>query len=109
MTEHRSRQALRPSVGAMLSLNITDEVARLKAKPEWSSEDRMAVSLIKDEALNILLMVLKEGARLAEHRTKGPIAVQVLTGFGAFFRWPRTDRALGWTHSRARPQRGSQC
>ena len=43
MTEHRSRQALRPSVGAMLSLNITDEVARLKAKPEWSSEDRMAV------------------------------------------------------------------
>jgi quercetin dioxygenase-like cupin family protein len=80
MTEHRSRQALRPSVGAMVSLNITDEVTRLKAKPEWSSEDRMAVSLVKDDALNILLMVLKEGTRLAEHHTKGPIAVQVLTG-----------------------------
>jgi quercetin dioxygenase-like cupin family protein len=80
MTEHRSRQALRPSVGEMVSLNITDEVTRLKAKPEWSSEDRLAVSLVKDDALNILLMVLKEGARLAEHRTKGPIAVQVLTG-----------------------------
>ena len=80
MTEHRSRQALRPSVGEMVSLNITDEVTRLKAKPEWSSEDRLAVSLVKDDALNILLMVLKEGARLAEHRTKGPIAVQVITG-----------------------------
>jgi quercetin dioxygenase-like cupin family protein len=80
MTEHRSRQALRPSVGEMVLLNITDEVTRLKAKPEWSSEDRLAVSLVKDDALNILLMVLKRGARLAEHRTKGPIAVKVLTG-----------------------------
>jgi hypothetical protein len=59
MTEQSSRQALRPSVGGMVSLNIMDEAARLKAKPEWSSEDRLAV---------------------AEHRTKGPIAVQVLSG-----------------------------
>lgn len=80
MTEQSSRQALRPSVGGMVSLNIMDEAARLKARPEWSSEDRLAVSLVKDDALNILLMVLKKGARLAEHRTKGPIAVQVLSG-----------------------------
>jgi quercetin dioxygenase-like cupin family protein len=80
MTEQSSRQALRPSVGGMVWLNIMDEAARLKARPEWSSEDRLAVSLVKDDALNILLMVLKKGARLAEHRTKGPIAVQVLSG-----------------------------
>jgi quercetin dioxygenase-like cupin family protein len=35
---------------------------------------------VKDDALNILLMVLKKEARLAEHRTKGPIAVHVLSG-----------------------------
>jgi quercetin dioxygenase-like cupin family protein len=80
MTEQGSRQALRPSAGGMLSLNIMDEVARLKAKPQWSSEDRLAVSLVEDDALNILLVVLKQGARLTEHRTKGPIAVQVLSG-----------------------------
>jgi len=80
MTEQGSRQALRPSVGGMVSLNIMDEAAHLKSKPEWSSENRLAVSLVKDDALNILLMVLKKGARLAEHRTKGPIAVQVLAG-----------------------------
>jgi len=80
MTEQGSRQALRPSAGGMLSLSIMDEVARLKAKPEWLSEDRLAVSLVKDDSLNILLMVLKKGARLAEHRTRGPIAVQVLSG-----------------------------
>jgi quercetin dioxygenase-like cupin family protein len=59
-------------------------LARLKAKPEWPSVDRLAVSLIKDDALNILLMVLKQGARLAEHRTKGPIAVHVLSGLVRF-------------------------
>jgi quercetin dioxygenase-like cupin family protein len=80
MSEQVRRQALRPSVGGMVSLRIMDEVARLKEKPEWSSEDRLAVSLVKDDALNILLLVLKEGARLAEHRTKGPIAVHVLSG-----------------------------
>lgn len=80
MSEETNRQALRPAPGGMLSLKIMDEAARLKAKPEWSSSDRLAVSLVKDEALNILLMVLKKGARLAEHRAKGPIAVHVLSG-----------------------------
>lgn len=86
MSEDSNRQPLRPAAGEMLSLNIMDEVARLKARPEWSSVNRLAVSLVKDDALNILLMVLKKGARLAEHRTKGPIAVHVLSGsvrFGA--------------------------
>ena len=84
MPEQSSRQALHPSAGGMVSLNIMDEAARLKAKPEWSWEDRLAVSLVKDDGLNILLMLLKKGARLAEHRTKGPIAVQVVSGLVRF-------------------------
>jgi quercetin dioxygenase-like cupin family protein len=80
MSEEHSRQALRPSAGGMLSLNIMDEAERLKAQSEWSSRDRLAVSLVKDDALNILLMVLKKGARLPEHRAKGPIVVHVLSG-----------------------------
>jgi quercetin dioxygenase-like cupin family protein len=80
MSEDTNRQALCPTAGGMLALNIMDTAARIKAKPEWPSADRLAVSLVKDDALNILLMVLKKGARLAEHRTKGPIAVHVLSG-----------------------------
>lgn len=76
MSQETNRQALRPAAGGMLSLKIEDETARLKAKPEWPSSDRLAASLVKDDALNILLMVLKKEARLAEHRTRGPIAVQ---------------------------------
>jgi quercetin dioxygenase-like cupin family protein len=80
MSEGINRQTLRPAAGGMLSLKIMDEAASLKAKPEWSSADRLAASLVKDGALNILLMMLKKGARLAEHRTKGPIAVHVVSG-----------------------------
>lgn len=79
MSEH-NRQALRPTEGGMLTIKIADEVARLKSGPEWISGDRHAVSLVKDDALNVMLMVLKKGARLHEHHTKGPIAVQVLSG-----------------------------
>jgi quercetin dioxygenase-like cupin family protein len=80
MTEQSKRQALRPPAGGMVLFNISDEAVRLITKPQWSSEERAAVSLVKDDKLNILLMVLKKGARLAEHRTKGPIAIQVLSG-----------------------------
>ncbi len=80
MSDDVHRQALRPPLGGMLTLKITDEVIRLKAKPEWKSADRLAVSLVKDDALNVLLMALKKGARLAEHKTKGPIAVHILSG-----------------------------
>ena len=86
MSEDANRRTLRPPAGGMISLNIRAEAARLKARPEWSSANRLAVSLVKDDALNILLMVLKKGARLEEHRTKGPIAVHALSGsvrFGA--------------------------
>lgn len=86
MSDGINRQALRPTAGEMISFKVMDEAARLKTRPEWSSATRLAISLVKDDALNVLLMVLKEGARLSEHRTKGPIAVHVLSGsvrFGA--------------------------
>ena len=80
MTDEHSKQALRPTAGGMVTISVADEIVRLKSIPEWESGDRHAVSLIKDAPLNILLMVLKKGARLHEHRTKGPIAVQVVYG-----------------------------
>jgi quercetin dioxygenase-like cupin family protein len=76
----RENHVLRPAAGGMLTADIVEEIKRLKSGPEWRSGDRHAVSLVKDEALNILLLVLKKGAALHEHRTKGPIAVQIVSG-----------------------------
>jgi quercetin dioxygenase-like cupin family protein len=80
MTDEHGKQTLRPAAGGMITISVADEIVRLKSTSEWESEDRHAVSLMKDAALNILLMVLKKGVRLHEHRTKGPIAVQVVSG-----------------------------
>ena len=85
MSEH-TRQALRPGVGGLLTANIATEIKRLKDGPEWASGDRHAVSLVKDDALNVLLMVLKAGANLHEHRTRGPIAIEVILGSVRFSR-----------------------
>jgi len=76
----QTRQALRPRVGGVLTANIASEIKRLKDGPEWASGDRHAVSLVKDDALNLMLMVLKAGASLHEHHTKGPIAIGVISG-----------------------------
>jgi quercetin dioxygenase-like cupin family protein len=80
MSSEQSRQALRPAVGGMVTFSLADEINRIKSSTEWASVDRHATSLVKDAPLNLLLMVLKKGARLHEHRTKGPVAVQVVAG-----------------------------
>jgi quercetin dioxygenase-like cupin family protein len=80
MTSEHNRQALRPTAGGMMTVKLADEIARLKSTAEWTSGDRHAVSLVKDDALNVLLMMLKKGSHLHEHRTKGPITVQVVSG-----------------------------
>jgi quercetin dioxygenase-like cupin family protein len=80
MSAEHGKQALRPAEGGMTVANITEETARLKDAAEWKSGDRRAVSLVKNDALNVLLMVLKKGAQLHEHRTKGPIVLQLVSG-----------------------------
>jgi len=82
-TEH-NRQALRPSAGGMVTLTIAEEIARLRDSTEWTSADRHSVSVVKDDALNVLLIMLKKGAHLHEHRTKGPITVQLVSGSVGF-------------------------
>ncbi len=73
-------QALRPPKGGFMSIRIENEVARLRTRLESSGTDREAASLVKDYGLNVMLMVLKQGARLHEHHTKGPVTVHVIAG-----------------------------
>jgi len=76
----------------MITVKFADEIARLKTSAEWKSGDRHAVSLVKDDALNVLLMVLKKGAHLHEHHTKGPITVQLVSGSIRFIGGSDTSR-----------------
>jgi quercetin dioxygenase-like cupin family protein len=75
-----NKEAIRPQPGGLLAVTINDEIERIKSSPELAHSGRHGVSLVKDKALNVLLMVLKKGIHLHSHQTKGPIAVQVLSG-----------------------------
>jgi quercetin dioxygenase-like cupin family protein/iron-sulfur cluster repair protein YtfE (RIC family) len=52
----------------------------LHASPEIARDGRTARTLIKDDALRQVLVALRTGGRLAEHRAPGPASVQVLSG-----------------------------
>lgn len=84
MATNQNTDALRPATRGMVKIDILKEIARLKEGEDWKIGDRHAASIIKDTPLNVLLMALKEGATLHEHRTKGPIALQVVSGLIRF-------------------------
>jgi quercetin dioxygenase-like cupin family protein len=67
-------------VDGIASLNIADEIARLKRGPQWAAGDRAAESLAKNSELSVTLLLLKLGAALKEHRARGTVALTVVTG-----------------------------
>jgi len=72
------QQAIRPRAGALVAINLADEAAKLGQA--GAVHDRQSMSLVKNGPLNVLLIALKKDAELSEHRTRGPIAVHVLSG-----------------------------
>jgi quercetin dioxygenase-like cupin family protein len=62
---------------------VDDEIALLKKESSWSSGKRNAITLSKGP-LRVVLVILKEGARLEEHRARGPMTLQVLSGLIRF-------------------------
>jgi quercetin dioxygenase-like cupin family protein len=59
----------------------TDREGRmLKAEPEWIAGERNGITLAKYPHLRTVLIALKKGTRLREHRVEGPMALYLLTG-----------------------------
>ena len=92
-------KALRPTQGGIAFIQLADELSRLRQRLESSKEDRQAASLAKDYGLNVMLMLLKKGARLHEHRTKGPLTVQVIAGVVRFVYQLDAERKIGDAHA----------
>jgi quercetin dioxygenase-like cupin family protein len=62
-----------------LEFDLTSEVDRLHGESTWNTGQN-ARTLIKYDDLRIVLIALKGGARIPEHKTNGRISVQVLSG-----------------------------
>lgn len=76
-TEERPPQRLG---GAVLSFDLTQEVAQLHAERAWHTGGRNAKTLVKEADFTVVLIALRRGGRLAEHRAGGQISVQTLAG-----------------------------
>ncbi len=82
----------RPVRGPLSEFRLDAEIDRLKAEAAWTSGTRNAITLAKGP-LTLVLVVLKPGATLEEHRARGPMTLEVLSG-SIRFRSGEMDHAL---------------
>lgn len=64
----------------LMSFSINNEIEKLLKEPSWLTGDRNAVTLQKNPKLRIVLISLRKGAALLEHKVEGPITIMVLSG-----------------------------
>jgi quercetin dioxygenase-like cupin family protein len=70
----------RPQPVILNHYNLGKQFARLRAEEPLQKHGRDALTLVRDPGMNLVLTVLKSGARLNEHKAPGPISVLVLEG-----------------------------
>lgn len=80
MTEQGRPRPARPSGGPVVHARLGEQLERLRQEPAWRAGDRNAITLVKTPALSLVLLAVKEGARLQEHRAEGSLTVQVVSG-----------------------------
>jgi quercetin dioxygenase-like cupin family protein len=59
-------------------LDLVEEFRRMRASPMPSGH--LAKTVLHDERLRIVLMVLRQGSRIPQHHAKGSLAIQALDG-----------------------------
>ena len=67
-TDERPPQRLADTV---LTFDLAREVAQLRAERAWHAGDRNAKTLVKAAGCTMVLIVLRSGGRMAEHRAGG--------------------------------------
>ena len=68
-----------PMAAPFLEFDLGKELEQLRGEPEWS-HGQNAKTIVKYEDFRIVLIALKTGAKLPDHRTKGRISIHTLTG-----------------------------
>lgn len=74
----RIRQPV-PTSGTLLTFDLPTEIDRLLSEQPWQAE-HTANTIAKYPDLRVVLIALKAGARLHEHRTTSRLSIQTLSG-----------------------------
>ena len=74
----------RPAEVPLLHLQLSEQLERLKQEPTWRTSGRNAITLAKEPALRVVLMLLGKGTKISEHQATGPLTFHVLSGSVTF-------------------------
>lgn len=64
----------------MLRFDLRTEIDEVRKQDSYHTGHPTGRTLVKEPDLRIVLMALRAGARLEEHRASGPISIQALEG-----------------------------
>jgi quercetin dioxygenase-like cupin family protein len=74
----------RPVEGPLLHLQLSEHLERLRQEPTWRASGRNAITLAKEPALRVVLMLLGKGTKIPQHQAAGPLTFHVLSGSVTF-------------------------
>ena len=63
-----------------LMFDLAAEVEQLHAEESWRQGVRNAKTLVKEPDLRVVVILLRQGARMEEHRAPGRITIHTLSG-----------------------------
>jgi quercetin dioxygenase-like cupin family protein len=92
MSDEWKARPERPGKVPFLHLRLDEQLDRLRQEPTWRASGRNAVTLVKEPALRVVLMLLGKGTKISEHQAAGPLTFLLLTGSVTFRAGERADR-----------------
>jgi quercetin dioxygenase-like cupin family protein len=92
MTDEWKARADRPAESPLLRLRLNEQLERLRQEPTWRTSGRNAITLAKEPALRVVLMLLGKGTKISEHQAAGPLTFHVLSGSVTFRAGDRGER-----------------
>jgi quercetin dioxygenase-like cupin family protein len=67
-------------------VRLREHLERLKEESTWRTSGRNAITLSKEPALRLVLMLLAKGHKISEHQAAGPLTLHILSGSSVAFR-----------------------
>ncbi len=82
MSNRRASMTRLPQLAnAVIRRSISDELKKLAEAPSWQRESgRSAETLVKYEEFRIVLVRMKHGSYMSQHRAEGPVSIQLIGG-----------------------------
>ena len=71
---------LRPLARPVLKFDLAEEIDALHGEEGWRTTGHSAKTLAKHRDMRIVLIAMKRGTRMKEHRTDGAVSIHVLAG-----------------------------